>query len=96
MNKSSLDSRLANISPFFRKKKSKSKNKDRDERKAAEELLESSSTSSSSQSNKNEIDAEKYYQNKTKSEIAFLKKKQESVSCYSILIFLQNFELMLV
>lgn len=61
-----------------KKKKSKSKNKDRDERKAAEELLESTSASSSSKTNKNEIDAEKYYQNKTKSEIAFLKKKQES------------------
>ena len=78
---------------LFRKKKSKSKNKDRDERKAAEELLESSSTSSSSKTNKNEIDAEKYYQNKTKSEIAFLKKKQESVSSYSVIISIQNFEL---
>ena len=29
---------------------------------------------------KNEIDAEKYYQNKTKSEIAFLKRKEELVS----------------
>ena len=74
-----------------RKKKSKSKNKDRDERKAAEELLESTSASSSSKTNKNEIDAEKYYQNKTKSEIAFLKKKQESVSSYLDLISIQNF-----
>ena len=64
---------------FFRKKKSKSKNKERDERKTAEELVASASTSSSSKSNKNEVDAEKYYGNKTKSEIAFLKKKQESV-----------------
>ena len=64
-------------SHLFRKKKSKSKNKDREERKAAEELLESASSSSSKTSN--EVDAEKYYKNKTKSEIAFLKKKQESV-----------------
>ena len=63
---------------LLRKKKSKSKNKDREERKAAEELLESASSSSSSKTS-NEVDAEKYYKNKTKSEIAFLKKKQESV-----------------
>jgi len=60
-----------------KKKKSKSKNKDREERKAAEELLENASSSSSSKTS-NEVDAEKYYKNKTKSEIAFLKKKQES------------------
>ena len=66
------------LSCLLRKKKSKSKNKDREERKAAEELLESASSSSSSKTS-NEVDAEKYYKNKTKSEIAFLKKKQESV-----------------
>ena len=47
----------------------------------SKELLESVPGSSSSEKkNKNEIDAEKYYQNKTKTEIAFLKRKEESVS----------------
>ena len=65
----------------FRKKKSKSKKKDRDEQTISKELVDSvPGTSSSDKKNKNEIDAEKYYQNKTKSEIAFLKRKEESVS----------------
>lgn len=62
-----------------KKKKSKSKNKDRDEPKISKELLESVPGSSSSEKqNKNEVDAEKYYKNKTKTEIAFLKKKEET------------------
>ena len=66
---------------YYRKKKSKSKNKDRDEQKTPKDLVETVAGSSfSEKKNKNEVDAEKYYQNKTKSEIAFLKKKEESVS----------------
>lgn len=72
-----------------KKKKSKSKNKDREEPKVSKEVLESASGSnellegasrsmSSSSKGKNEADAEKYYQNKTKSEIAFLKRKEKS------------------
>jgi len=66
-----------------KKKKSKSKNKDHDEQKSLKdigtEIVESAAGSvSSEKKSKNEVDAEKYYQNKTKSEIAFLKKKEES------------------
>ena len=63
---------------FRKKKKSKSKNKDsvptlKDEIEAVTEVASGSASTGS----KNEVDAEKYYQNKTKSEIAFLKRKEE-------------------
>ena len=66
---------------FRKKKKSKSKNKDsvptlKDEIEAVTEVASGSASTGS----KNEVDAEKYYQNKTKSEIAFLKRKEELVS----------------
>ena len=75
---------------LFRKKKSKSKNKDREEQQLLKDIgtdiAEGASGSvSSGKKSKNEADAEKYYQNKTKSEIAFLKKKEESVSFDNIL-----------
>ena len=72
-----------NISNFLdfikslRKKKSKSKTKEREEQALSNEA---SGSGSAEKKNKNQVDAEKYYQNKTKSEIAFLKKKEESVS----------------
>ena len=75
--------RIQNISYFLdfikslRKKKSKSKTKEREEQALSNEASGSGSTE---KKNKNQVDAEKYYQNKTKSEIAFLKKKEESVS----------------
>ena len=72
-----------NISNFLdfikslRKKKSKSKTKEREEQALSNEA---SGSGSAEKKNKNQVDAEKYYQNKTKSEIAFLKRKEESVS----------------
>ena len=63
---------------FRKKKKSKSKNKDRDSTLKDEiEAVKEVASGSTSTGSKNEIDAEKYYQNKTKSEIAFLKRKEE-------------------
>merc|ERR1712150_147985 len=87
VQKSSL--KLKGVDNGGMKKKSKSKNQDRDEPKVSKEVLESSSegnellerasrSTPSSNKSKKEADAEKYYRNKTKSEIAFLKRKEKS------------------
>ena len=76
---------------FRKKKKSKSKNKDRDERTLKDDAVAVTEVASGSTStgSKNEVDAEKYYQNKTTSEIAFLKRKEELVS-FKVLCFRQS------
>lgn len=73
--KSALKLKGVSSGGIKKKKKSKSKTKEREEQALSNEA---SGSGSAEKKNKNQADAEKYYQNKTKSEIAFLKKKEES------------------